>query len=77
MSEEESAVGVAPKYINDQPRIVISFYKDSNLIQEIEDDDGRKMVSAAFEPEAAHSTLAKKIKEARVSLRRMSGVADP
>ena len=69
-----SAVGVTPKYVHDQPRILIAFFLDTPDIQKLEDDSGRPMALASFEPEAAYVTLAKKIKEARESLRRMAGV---
>lgn len=74
--EVKAAVGVTPKYVNDKPRILVAFFLDTPDIQKIEDDSGRPMALAVFEPEAAYVTLAKKIKEARESLRRMAGVTD-
>lgn len=77
MSEVKPAVGITPKYINDQPYIVVAFFTDDPVIQQgKKDDNGRPMTVAVFEPEAAYVTFAKQIQEARESLRRMSGVTD-
>ena len=76
MEAKPTAVGVTHRYVNNQPRIVVAFFLDNPDIQVTEDDSGRPIVVAAFEPEAAYVTLAKKIKESREQLKRMEGSTD-
>ncbi len=62
----KSVIGISHTYVNNQPRILLAFYLDTDEIQITEDAEGRRVALAAFEPDAAYVTLSKKLRK-RVS----------
>jgi hypothetical protein len=64
MADAKPAVGVTHAVIEGKPRVIIALYLDHSGVQVTKDDDGRPIVLAFLEPEAAYNSLATRIIQA-------------